>query len=34
MTGWVQIGSKFALRSKPPYVKRLKFLSWKGVRVV
>jgi hypothetical protein len=23
-----------ALRSKSPYVKRLKFLSWKGVRVV
>ena len=34
MTGWVQIGSKFALRSTTPCVKRLKPLVWKGGRVV
>jgi PEP-CTERM motif len=34
MTGWVQIGATFALRSSQPYAKRLKFLSWKGGRVV
>jgi hypothetical protein len=34
MTGWVQIGATFALRSSRPYAKRLKFLSWKGGRVV
>ena len=31
---WVQIGSTFALRSGRRYAKRLKFLSWKGGRVV
>jgi len=30
MTGWVQIGSMFALRSLGTCAKRLKFLSWKG----
>jgi hypothetical protein len=34
MTGWIQIGFTFALRSKPPYAKRLKLLVWKGGRVV
>src|SRR6266446_1525690 len=34
MTGWIQIEFTFALRSKPPYAKRLKLLVWKGGRVV
>lgn len=34
MTGWVQIGSKFALRSALPYGNSLKLLVRKGGRVV
>jgi hypothetical protein len=34
VTYWVQIGSTFALRSIRPWGKRLKFLTWKGGRVV
>jgi hypothetical protein len=34
MTRWMPIRTKFALRSSRPYAKRLKFLSWKGGRVV
>ena len=31
---WMPVKATFALRSSRPYAKRLKFLSWKGGRVV